>query len=101
MNGVYTKILSKCDRFETFVGFVDPHTVEDTEGRKYTSKYFIIATGSTPFVPDIEGKEHLVTSDDAFFFEELPKRILINGGGYIGVSSPLISDSTHALHLRR
>ena len=44
-----------------------------------------MATGGWPFVPDIPGKEHAITSNEAFFLEELPKRILIVGGGYIAV----------------
>jgi glutathione reductase (NADPH) len=36
-----------------------------------------------PVVPKIEGHEHVITSDDAFFLEKLPKKIIIVGGGYI------------------
>jgi glutathione reductase (NADPH) len=36
-----------------------------------------------PVIPNIEGREHIITSDDAFFLEKLPKKIMIAGGGYI------------------
>ena len=45
----------------------------------------MIATGGHPFVPDLPGKQHIVTSNDMFFLDQLPKRILIVGGGYIAV----------------
>jgi len=84
LNNIYKKLLSKCDMIEETASFVDAHTVE-AAGKKYTGKYILVATGSTPVVPDVPGKEHIIVSDNCFFLEDLPKRILINGGGYIGV----------------
>lgn len=84
LNNIYKKLLSKCDLIEETASFVDAHTVE-AAGKKYTGKYILVATGSTPKVPDVPGKEHIIVSDNCFFLEDLPKRILINGGGYIGV----------------
>jgi glutathione reductase (NADPH) len=63
---------------------LDAHTVA-VDGKKYSSERLLIATGSWPFVPDISGKQHIVTSNDLFFLDQLPKRILIVGGGYIAV----------------
>ncbi|CAF1034165.1 unnamed protein product [Rotaria sordida] len=51
--------------------------------KEYTSKYILLAVGGHPIVPNIQGREHIITSDDAFFLEKLPKNILIVGGGYI------------------
>jgi glutathione reductase (NADPH) len=46
----------------------------------------LIATGGTPYPgADIAGLEHVISSNEAFHLKELPKRILIQGGGYIAV----------------
>ena len=45
----------------------------------------MIATGGWPYVPNIEGKELAITSNEAFFLETLPNKIIIVGGGYIAV----------------
>jgi glutathione reductase (NADPH) len=63
---------------------LDAHTVE-VEGSPYQAERIVIATGGWPFVPDMPGKKHIVTSNDMFFLEHLPKRIIIVGGGYIAV----------------
>ena len=56
--------------------------VNDTQ---YSAERILIATGGWPFVPDIPGKQHIVTSNDMFFLKQLPNRIIIVGGGYIAV----------------
>src|SRR5208282_4223320 len=63
---------------------VDPHTVE-VAGRSYTADNILIATGSWPEVPDIPGIEHVISSNEALDLKELPRRIVIVGGGYIAV----------------
>jgi glutathione reductase (NADPH) len=63
---------------------VDPHTVE-VAGRTYTAENILIATGSWPETPDIPGIEHVISSNEALDLEELPRRIIIVGGGYIAV----------------
>ncbi len=63
---------------------LDAHTVE-VDGKKYSAERILIATGGWPFVPDMPGKQHIVTSNDLFFLGQLPKRIIIVGGGYIAV----------------
>ena len=50
------------------------------------AKHILIATGGAPSLgKDIEGREHVISSNEAFHLKELPKRILIQGGGYIAV----------------
>ena len=50
------------------------------------AKHILIATGGAPSLgKDIEGHEHVISSNEAFHLTELPKRILIQGGGYIAV----------------
>ncbi|CAF0878318.1 unnamed protein product [Adineta ricciae] len=55
------------------------------DGKEYTSKYILLAVGGQPVLPKIEGREHVITSDDAFFLEKLPKKHIIQGGGYIAL----------------
>ena len=62
----------------------DPHTVE-VAGRTYTAENILIATGSWPETPDIPGIEHVISSNEALDLEELPRHIVIVGGGYIAV----------------
>jgi glutathione reductase (NADPH) len=64
--------------------FADAHTLE-VEGRKYTAARILLAVGGKPIKPKISGIEHAITSDDLLDIEQLPERIAIIGGGYIGV----------------
>ncbi|MDO6421334.1 glutathione-disulfide reductase [Saccharophagus degradans] len=50
-----------------------------------TAKHILIATGGTPKWPTFEGAEHCITSDQIFYLDTLPKRVLVQGGGYIAV----------------
>ncbi|MBV8888914.1 MAG: glutathione-disulfide reductase [Alphaproteobacteria bacterium] len=63
---------------------VDPHTVE-IAGRSYTAENILIAVGGHPTVPDIPGIEHVISSNEALDLPQLPRRIVIVGGGYIAV----------------
>jgi glutathione reductase (NADPH) len=63
---------------------LDAHTVV-VDGVEFSSERILISTGGWPIVPDMPGKQHIVTSNDLFFLNELPKRIIIVGGGYIAV----------------
>src|SRR4029077_5898477 len=50
------------------------------------AKHVLIATGAAPFHgARIAGLEHVISSNEAFHLSRLPKRILIQGGGYIAV----------------
>lgn len=54
--------------------------------RSLTARTILIATGGTPNRDlDLPGIEHTITSDEAFHLGELPKRVVIAGGGYIAV----------------
>ncbi|WP_304170021.1 glutathione-disulfide reductase [Phenylobacterium aquaticum] len=70
---------------------VDAHTVaiagkDGAEDRTVTADKILVATGGRPFKPtEIPGVEHAITSEEAFHLPQLPKRILIAGGGYIAV----------------
>jgi glutathione reductase (NADPH) len=86
LNGVYKRILDNSGA-ETIRGrakIVEQHTVE-VNGEHITAERILIATGGWPSVPDIPGKEHIISSNEAFFLETLPEKIIIVGGGYIAV----------------
>ncbi len=55
------------------------------DGREYKGKKILIATGSKYRKMDIPGSEHVIYSDDVFYLNNLPKKIVIIGGGYIAV----------------
>lgn len=62
---------------------VDAHTVALSTGQRFTAKHILIATGGWPFVPDVPGRELAVTSNEMFHLDQLPRRALIVGGGFI------------------
>ncbi len=86
LNGVYRKLLgdSGVAILEAHAEVIDPHTVA-VDGKKVTAKYILIAVGGWPMVPNIPGAEHAVTSNEAFYWPSLPVKVIIVGGGYIGV----------------
>ena len=65
----------------------DAHTVRLlADDRRIRAKHVLIATGGWPGMgTGIAGIEHVISSNEAFHLTELPKRILIQGGGYIAV----------------
>ena len=63
---------------------IDAHTL--ALGReRYTAKYILIASGSWPALPDIPGVELAITSNEAFHLAELPRRVIVVGGGFIAL----------------
>ena len=64
----------------------DAHTVRLSTGEAVRARYVLIATGGTPNHGDvIPGIEHVISSNEAFHLPKLPRRILIQGGGYIAL----------------
>jgi glutathione reductase (NADPH) len=61
----------------------DPHTVRLADGGTFTAAHILVATGGHPVVPQIPYAELGLVSDDIFLMEELPRTMLIVGGGYI------------------
>src|SRR4029078_2845124 len=88
LNGVYTRILEKVgvDRFMTRATLEDRQTVHLGLGNAAVSaKTILIATGSHPMIPNLPGKEHVISSNQCFELEQLPKSLVIIGAGYIGM----------------
>ena len=64
----------------------DEHTLRLSTGAKIRAETILIATGGWPHMgPNIPGLEHVISSNEAFHLTELPKRIVVQGGGYIAV----------------
>src|SRR5690348_11453846 len=64
----------------------DANTVRLANGHSVKARYILIATGGAPnHGPVIPGIEHVISSNEAFHLPELPKRIVIQGGGYIAL----------------
>jgi glutathione reductase (NADPH) len=64
----------------------DAHTLKLATGETVSAKYVLIATGGAPnHGPVIPGIEHVISSNEAFHLKKLPKKILIQGGGYIAL----------------
>lgn len=85
LEGIYAANLDKAgvERFDQRATLKDAHTVVLADGREFSAKHILVATGGAPFLPDIEGIEHAITSNEIFHLDELPKRTMIVGGGYI------------------
>jgi dihydrolipoamide dehydrogenase len=66
--------------------FLDERTIE-LGGEAVTGENVVVAAGSRPIVPPIEGLEDIeyLTSQDALYLRELPESLVILGGGYIAV----------------
>jgi glutathione reductase (NADPH) len=105
LSGVYVRNLDNAgaELVRGKARLVDAHTVE-VEGRgRVTADKVLIATGGRPWMPrDLPGIEHAISSNEAFHLKQLPKRIVIAGGGYIAVEFACIFNGmgveTHLVH---
>jgi glutathione reductase (NADPH) len=86
LNGIYDRNLdtSGVTRINGWAKFTDAKTVV-VDGKTYSADHILIATGGTPWVPDIEGAKLGITSDGFFELEQLPRNVAVIGGGYIAV----------------
>ncbi|NVK38913.1 MAG: glutathione-disulfide reductase [Gammaproteobacteria bacterium] len=86
LNGIYQKLLDNSG-VTTIIGhakLIGKNQV-DVDGETYTADKILLATGGWPVLPEIEGKEHCVNSNDFFYLDTLPKKVLVLGSGYIAV----------------
>ncbi|MEM9489874.1 MAG: glutathione-disulfide reductase, partial [Myxococcota bacterium] len=86
LNQIYIDLLER-NQVEVLNGratLTGPNTVAVGE-RSFTAKYILIATGARPVALGVPGDEHAISSNEAFHLPELPERITVVGGGYIGV----------------
>jgi glutathione reductase (NADPH) len=88
LEGIYTSNVEKSGAgiVKARAVFEDTHTLRLTTGETVRAKYIMIATGGAPnHGQAIPGIEHVISSNEAFDLPELPKRIVIQGGGYIAL----------------
>src|SRR5450631_1173397 len=88
LEGIYTANVQKSGAriVKTRAVFEDAHTLRLATGEAVTAKYVLIATGGAPnHGLAIPGIEHVISSNEVFHLAELPKRIVIQGGGYIAL----------------
>lgn len=89
LEGIYRKNVEAAggEIFHSRARLVDAHTIFiETEGRTVTADQILIATGGRPNPHEaLPGREHCISSNEAFDLAELPKSIVIAGGGYIAV----------------
>ncbi|RVQ69418.1 glutathione-disulfide reductase [Croceicoccus ponticola] len=87
LNGLYEKTLEShgVERIMERAVVEGPHRVKLASGREITAKYILVAVGGWPFVPQFEGSEHCITSNEVFHLDKLPKRLVIAGAGYIAL----------------
>jgi len=85
IEGAYTDTLTNhnVEIFHERAVITGPNSVRLASGREIGARKILIATGARPQMPDIPGIEHAISSNETFHLEELPKRIVIVGGGYI------------------
>ena len=86
LNGIYRNLLvnSGVTLLEGHAKILDEHSVE-LGGNRFSAKHILIATGGWPQIPEVPGHEHAIGSNEVFFLPQLPKRVLVIGGGYIAV----------------
>jgi len=86
LNGIYQGLLDNAGvtHFDGRARIVDAHHISIGD-KVISTESILIATGGWPVVPEFPGSEHVITSNEAFFLEQLPKRSLVVGGGYIAV----------------
>jgi len=86
LNDIYKNLLDNAGVtiHGDYASFIDGHTLQVGD-ETITADKILIATGGAPNTLDIDGADHMIVSDDAFYLDDLPKNIVIYGGGYIAV----------------
>jgi glutathione reductase (NADPH) len=86
LNGIYRGLLESAgvEIVTRRVRLRDRYTIEVGDDT-VTADRILIASGGWPHVPDFPGREHVITSNEAFYLDEFPERAVVVGGGYIAV----------------
>jgi glutathione reductase (NADPH) len=88
LEGIYTANVEKSGAkvVKARAVFEDPHTLRLSNGETVSAAHVLIATGGAPnHGQAIPGIEHVISSNEVFYLPQLPKRIVIQGGGYIAL----------------
>src|SRR3954452_4499881 len=85
LEGAYTDTLTNHNVtiFHERAELTGPNSIKLASGKTVTADKILIATGARPIMPEMEGIEHAISSNEVFHLDKLPKRIVIAGGGYI------------------
>ena len=85
IEGAYTETLTShgVTIFHERAEVTGPNSVKLAGGREVTADKILVATGAHPVMPAMDGIEHAISSNEVFNLGQLPKRIVIAGGGYI------------------
>ncbi len=85
LEGIYADILERheVEIFAQRATVTGPHQVTLADGTRLSAATILIASGSHPVIPKVAGAEHGITSNEVFHLDEIPKRVVIAGGGYI------------------
>ena len=86
LNGIYQTLIdnSGAELFDGRATVAGPQKVA-VNGKIFSARNILVATGGWPFIPAFPGSEHAVSSNEMFFLDQLPKTAVIVGGGYIAV----------------
>jgi len=86
LNGIYRKLLEEAGVaiLNGRAEMADAHTVI-VDGKRVTARYILVAVGGWPRMPQFPGSQYAITSNEAFYLPALPRKVIIVGGGYIGV----------------
>jgi len=85
IEGAYTETLTShgVTIFHERAVLTGPNSLKLAGGREVTADKILIAAGARPQMPQLDGIEHAISSNEVFHLEALPRRIVIVGGGYI------------------
>ncbi len=103
LNGIYANNLanSNVTHITAYAKFLSANELK-ADGKRYSAKHILIATGGQPWMPELAGIEHTISSDGFFELEQQPRKVAVVGAGYIatelaGVLNALGSDVTQFL----
>ena len=85
LEGLYQQTLTnhQVEVFHERAVLTGPNEIRLASGKTVTADKILIATGARPNMPEIDGIEHAISSNEVFHLDKLPGRIVIAGGGYI------------------
>nr|WP_282451852.1 glutathione-disulfide reductase [Marinobacter koreensis] len=86
LNGIYGRLLENAGVtvIQGTASLQDANTVVVGDS-VYSARHITVATGSWPIIPEVPGKEYILTSNEMFYLPQLPKHAVVWGGGYIAV----------------
>ena len=86
LKSIYESLLVKTDVsiFESRARLLGPNEIQ-VGNKTHSARHILLAVGGWPYVPDFEGSEHAITSNEVFGMPSAPKSVVVLGGGYIAV----------------